>query len=330
MKLNLKKNTEALRVPSSCIPLLSDADASDLRVLLYAADIESRGEKFDVEKAAHTLMISAGEVNSSLKFWYGAGVMKKTSQKVVQDADEKTEEPKNATRTRRALPEKRMAHFTANELCEIAEENAEFKVLLDEAQQTAGWIFNTAEIEIIASLYANLRLSSEYILALIGYYVCRREMSLRYLEKVAYAFIDEGVDTPAALEEKLRYLERHDGFCGMVRKMFGLGTRELSEKESKMISAWTNEYKYGEDIIKAAYEVTVNNTGKASLSYANTVLKNWHDEGVRKLSDVAEKRAPKKEAPKTTKQGTATARSFNVDDALAKALKRSYKTEDKG
>ncbi|MBQ6893476.1 MAG: DnaD domain protein [Clostridia bacterium] len=326
MKLNIKKGDDVLRVPKSCAAVLSDADVSDLRVLLYIAELENEGEEFDAGKAAEELMISEGDIKSSLKFWYGAGVLKKASK---QTAAEESDEPKKASRRRRALPEKRTASFTAGELCEIADMNEEFKVLLDAAQQTAGWMFNTSEIEIIASLYSNLMLSSEYILALISYFVHKREKPLRYLEKVAYSFIDEGVDTPAALEERLRYLERYEGYEGMVRKLFGLGGRSLIEKERKMLAAWLDEYKYGEDVVKAAYEITVNNTGKASLSYANTILKNWHEDGVKKAGDIAKKSTSKTAVPKTTRQGTATARSFNVDDALTKALERSYKGGDK-
>lgn len=326
MKLNIKKSEDALRLPKSCVAVLSDADVSDLRVLLHVAALENEGKEFDEKKAADELMLSESEIRSSLKFWRGAGVLKKATK---QTAAEAPEEPKQASRRRRALPEKRTASFTAGELCEIADMNEEFKVLLDAAQQTAGWIFNTSEIEIIASLYSNLMLSSEYILALISYFVHKHEKPLRYLEKVAYSFIDEGVDTPAALEERLRYLERYEGYEGMVRKLFGLGGRSLIEKERKMLAAWLDEYKYGEDIVRAAYEITVNNTGKASLSYANTILKNWHDDGVKKPSDIEKKSKAKPDMPKTTKQGTATARSFNVDDALTKALERSYKGGDK-
>lgn len=329
MKLNIKKSDGIITLPKGCASLLSEADASDLKVLLYAAMCEADGVEFDTEKAAHVLMISAGEVNSSLKFWLGASVMKKG--KAISEKTEGTEstEKKKAVR-RRALPEKRTASFTANELCEIADMNEEFKALIDMAQQTAGWIFNTSEIEIIASLYSNLMLSTEYILALIGYYVKRREKPLRYLEKVAYSFIDEGVDSAAALEERLRYLEKFEGYEGMVRRLFGLGGRSLIEKERKMLRTWIEEYGYGEDIISEAYELTVKNTGKASLNYANSILKSWHEEGIKTVKDINAKEKPAaKKVQSTTRAGTATARSFNVDDALTKALERSYKAGDK-
>ncbi len=333
MKLNIKNGEGGITLPRSCTALLTEADISDLKVLLYAAACEADGKEIEVCKAARALMISDGEVNSSLKFWYGAGVMKKI-QAPVQAEEEKPEEKKKAVR-RRALPEKRTASFTANELCEIAEMNEEFKTLVDMAQQTAGWIFNNSEIEIIASLYSNLMLSAEYILALIGYYVGHREKPLRYLEKVAYSFIDEGVDTAEALEEKLRWLERFEGASGKVRTMFGLGGRDFSEKEISYIADWFEKYKVSDELLKAAYDITVNNTGKASFSYINSVLKNWHEEGIKTLKDIdareknSDKKSAKSSSKKTTRAGTATARSFNVDDALTRALERSYKGEDK-
>ncbi|MBQ8836931.1 MAG: DnaD domain protein [Clostridia bacterium] len=329
MKLNIKKGEETLCVPKSCLSVLLDADACDLRVLLYAAGAESGGEELDTKKAADDLQVSEGEVKSSLKFWFGAGVLKKKAQKKAAVKEETAEEPKKATRARRALPEKRTATFTANELCEIAEVNEEFKVLLDAAQQTAGWIFNTSEIEIIASLYSNLMLPGEYILALIGYYVCRREKPLRYLERVAYTLIDEGIDTPDALEEKLRWLEKFEGRAGKVRTLFGLGGRNFTKKEEAFLADWFDVYNVSDEMLKEAYEITVNNTGKASLSYANSILKSWHEDGIKTPLDIKKKDAPRASPPKTTRSGTATARSFNVDDALTKALERSYNGDKK-
>ena len=109
----------------------------------------------------------------------------------------------------------------------------------------------------------------------------------------------------------------------------GVVTGTVSQSEDDRRGAEAFQEKYGEDVVKAAYEITVNNTGKASLSYANTILKNWHEDGVKKAGDIAKKSTSKTAVPKTTRQGTATARSFNVDDALTKALERSYKGGDK-
>ena len=91
MTLSFKKGDEGIRIPKKCISLLSDADICDLRVLLFAAELESEGEEIDAEKIANELSVSIGEVNSSLKFWHGAGVIKKGAAK-KKDEPEITEE----------------------------------------------------------------------------------------------------------------------------------------------------------------------------------------------------------------------------------------------
>lgn len=302
MQLNIKGET--ITLPRSVLDVLADADAADLRVLLYLAD--NAGD-FSEAKAAEVLQLSEAEVRSSVKFWRGAGVIARAG----AESKKRTE--------KKALREKRSAKLTADELCEVAEENEEFKELIDMAQQTAGWMFNTAEIEIVATLYATLRLSAEYILALIGYFVKRREKPLRYLEKVAYSFIDEGVDTAAALEDKLRWLEKFEGRAGKVRSLFGLGARELTAREKDYLVNWFDVYGYDDALIRLAYERTVDATGKASLAYANGILKKWYAEGVKTAEDV------KKSAAKPA----GVAKTFDVDDVFSKALARSYANGDK-
>lgn len=306
MQLNIEGET--ITLPRSVLDRLTDADAADLRVLLYIAGADA----FDEATAAESLQLSEAEVRSSVKYWRGAGVIARGG-KAAPKKEEKKETPK------KPLREKRSMTLSADELCEIAEMNEEFKVLIDVAQQTAGWMFNTSEIEIIASLYANLRLSTEYILALIGYFVKRREKPLRYLEKVAYSFIDEGVDTAKALEEKLRWLEKFEGREGKVRSLFGLGSRELTAKEKDYLVNWFDVYGFGDAMVELAYEKTVNTTGKASIAYANGILKKWHEDGFKKPADV-EKGAKSK--------GGKAAQSFDVEDAFAKALNRSYANGD--
>lgn len=300
MELNIKNENKALVLPEKCLDMLEVADATDLKVLLYISGLH--GGEFDAEKAADFLQISVGEVNSSVKFWRGASVIKRDGAKT---------EPK------KTIHENRIMHLTTDELSSLGEKNAEFRTFLDLAQQTAGWIFNTAEIEIIASLYANLYLSPEYILSLIGYFICKKEQNLRYLEKVAYSYVDEGITTPEALEEKLRQREIYDGREGKVRKLFGLGGRRLTAKENTYLYCWFNKFSASDELIELAYEKTVNATGKASIPYANSILARWHEKGIKTPDDV-------KKLSEKGNVGSMKAQSFDVEDVFNRAIDRSY------
>lgn len=316
MQLNIKG--EPMVLPRIAPEVLADADAADLRVLLYLA---ASPDDFSEAMAAEALQMSESEVRSSVKFWRGAGVVarKSTAKKETKKEEAKAEPAAEKTTAKKPLREKTGAKLSGGELCEIAEENADFRALIDAAQQMAGWMFNTAEIEIVASLYATLRLSPEYILALIGYFVGRRQKPLRYLEKVAYSFIDEGVNTADALEEKLRWLEKFEGRAGKVRAMFGIGAREFTAREKDYLVNWFDVYGYGDDLIGLAYEKTVNATGKSSLAYANGILKKWYGDGVKTVADVE----------KGSARTLGVASSFDVEDVFSKAIARSYANGDK-
>ena len=329
LKIDGKQNNPIL--PRAVEPLLADADASDLRVLIYAALRTADGVDFEAKDAAAALALSESEVRSSVKFWRGAGLLgasRRTAAEKAATAEAAQPEATDAAaetapNTDKPLRDKRPMRLSGAELCRVAKENADFPALLHAAQQTAGWIFNESEIEIIAALYASLRLPGEFILSLIGYFVCKKEMPLRYVEKVAYDLCDKGITTPEALEEWLRRREERETNEDLVRRLFGLGQRALTEKEHAAVDSWFTRFGYGEDMIRAAYEKTVNTIGKASIAYASSILRAWHEAGYKTPAEVdaaGRAKAAKPAAKRTGKQP----QSFDTDDFFEKALRRSY------
>lgn len=323
LKIDGKQNNPIL--PRAVEPLLADADASDLRVLVYAALRTADGADFEAKDAAAALALSESEVRSSVKFWRGAGLLGASRRTAAEKADAAvpTAAADVPAPADKPLRDKRPMRLGGAELCRVAKENADFPALLHAAQQTAGWIFNESEIEIIAALYASLRLPGEFILSLIGYFVCKKEMPLRYVEKVAYDLCDKGITTPEALEEWLRRREERETNEGLVRRLFGLGQRALTEKEHAAVDSWFTLFGYGEDMIRAAYEKTVNTIGKASIAYASSILRAWHEAGYKTPAEVdaaGRAKAAKPAAKRTGKQP----QSFDTDDFFEKALRRSY------
>lgn len=322
LKIDGKQNNPIL--PRAVEPLLADADAADLRVLIYAALRDADGEDFEPKDAAEALALTESEVRSSVKFWRGAGLLGVSRRPAAEKADAAVQAaaadvPAPADKP---LRNKAPMQLSGAELCRVAKENADFSDLLHAAQQTAGWIFNESEIGIVASLYASLHLPGEFILNLIGYYVCKKEMPLRYVEKVAYDLCDKGITTPAALEEWLRRREESETHEGIVRRLFGLGQRTLTEKERAAVDSWFGLLGYGEDMVRAAYEKTVNTIGKASIAYASSILRAWHEAGYKTPADVEAAKGTKRAKPAA--KGGKQPQSFDTEDFFEKAIRRSY------
>ena len=117
--------------------------------------------------------------------------------------------------------------------------------------------------------------------------------------------------------------------------MFGIGSRRLSVREEKAFMCWCCEYGYGEELIGAAYDVTVNATGQASVSYAAKILAHWHESGVRTVEE-AEALLQREREEKGTKRGKRARTepkkdelhsSFDDGEFFRRALARSFKSK---
>ena len=120
--------------------------------------------------------------------------------------------------------------------------------------------------------------------------------------------------------------------------MFGIGSRKLTPREERAFLTWTQEYGYGEEVIGAAYDVTVSATNKASVAYTDKILAHWHEAGVRTPAEAEallcrereEKAKVSRPAPRKQQKEAERASSFDVGDFFQRALERSYKsTPDK-
>lgn len=232
-------------------------------------------------------------------------------------ADEKLEKqiPKKLVHTRRELP-----HYAAAEAADYLERHEEMRNLVDCCQNISGDMFSTAETEILIGMHDYLALSPEYIMLLFAHAKKLGKKSVRYVETLALRFFDEGVTDYKDLEERLRSIEKIDTAEQFVRNLFGLRSRALIPKEKAMVEKWVMTMHYDRAVVQKAYEVTVTNTGKASISYANAVLENWYKAG---LTNVEEIEASMEEYQKAHEK-TVPSTSFDTDDFFTAALRRSY------
>ena len=104
--------------------------------------------------------------------------------------------------------------------------------------------------------------------------------------------------------------------------MFGMKSRALTTKESKLLRAWMG-FGYGIDIVRLAYERTVAATNEPSVPYANAILERWNAEGLRTLGEVQEYLS-EQEAKKNGAGKPELGNSFDTDDFFEAALRRSY------
>lgn len=306
--------------------LLKEAGADELRVLWCLCEL---GGGTAAELSALSGM-DASAVESALAFWRGAGVVSLSS-------NAESEKPLDPLPSVEPKPKKKqeLLEKNAEELAESIKEK-KLASLIEAAEAQCGRVFNTAELSILVGLTEELGLDSAYILTLLAF--CDGDNGdkkpLRYAERVAFRLFELGVDTYEALEEYIEKQNRLRSLEGRLRNMFGIGSRKLSVREEKAFMSWCCEYGYGEDLIGAAYDVTVNSTNQASVSYAGKILSHWHESGVKTVEEAeALMQREREEKSSKGKRGTkapeppkdALHSSFDDGDFFKRALARSYK-----
>ncbi len=326
MSISFLYGKSAVVLPSKVASKLDRATKRDLKILFALAENRMLCEIAETEpsKVASLIGCTESELLASISFWRGAGIIESEENEAVSETTaiptqpEKTDKEKKAEK-KAALTKKNaladeLPKYTTVELTGLLEEQKDMAVLIDECQRAVGKVFNTHEINVIIGLRDYLKLDEEYILLLVDY--CKKigKNSLHYIKKCAFSFCDDGITEAYMLAEKIRKMEAVAGLENEIKTLFGMHGRQLTTKEKKFIAAWIGEYGYGIDVIKKAYEMTVDTIHEPVPAYANAIIERWHANGLKDLEAI--------EAAES--EALPTDGSFDTDDFFASASKRSF------
>ncbi len=184
--------------------------------------------------------------------------------------------------------------YTDADLREAMKDNkAAFSKLVGEAQRRLGRTLSTEELKTLLSFTDYLRLPPEVVGILLTYCIERnrrkgiRLPSIRTIEKEAYHWADEGIDTLEAacfhVEAQRRLFTRMQ----QLRLLLGLDSRRLTSDEERYLSTWIS-MGFPDESINLAYERTCNQTGAFKWAYMNSILKSWHEKQLHTPQEIAE------------------------------------------
>ena len=184
--------------------------------------------------------------------------------------------------------------YTDADLREAMKDNkAAFSKLVGEAQRRLGRTLSTEELKTLLSFTDYLRLPPEVVGILLTYCIERnrrkgiRAPSMRTIEKEAYHWADEGIDTLEAacfhVEAQRRLFTRMQ----QLRLLLGLDSRRLTSDEERYLSTWIS-MGFPDESINLAYERTCNQTGAFKWAYMNSILKSWHEKQLHTPQEIAE------------------------------------------
>ncbi len=296
---------------------LLEADAVQMKVLICIMD------KSDItdDELCEKLDITKKRLTMALSFWEKAGAIEKTGANIGKS--KAAEKERNVGRTVARASE--LPKYTGEEITQYIEKHAGVRQLLSDCQHIIGKLFNMAETEIVIGLLDYLKLDEAYISLLFAHCARNGKKSLRYIEKMALGLFDKGIMSYEELDAHLCMIEAAQQYDKPLRKLFGIGQRALTKKEQDAFDNWCGRMNMPFEIIEKAFEITVDNLGKASIDYCNAVLCRWFDAGYKNLDEVeaASEQYRHDKTGITDKKG-----SFETDDFFEAALRRSYGNND--
>ena len=330
-------------LPERLSDILSNADENDLRILVtLMMSADEDGYTCSENDISSLLELDRAEVNASLKFWRGAGLIsakraeskKSEKSELIEEIEKseksgKIENEKNTDGVRSAHRGGAVAHtsigaYESSELAELLETRKNLALFVNEAQRVLGKTLNNHDVGILVGIIDQLGFDEEAVLNILAYAVRLKHPQVRYAEKIAISFYDEGIIDTEAIVEKINKIEMSAETLTQIRALFGMGSRGLSSAEKKLFTAWSEKLGYGIDVIRLAYDITIDTIHEPAPKYTNTILERWNAEGLHTAADIEEYLKSQK-----TSSQKGHEKSYDTDEFFEASLKRSFEEFDK-
>ena len=186
-------------------------------------------------------------------------------------------------------------HRSVGQMQKELESGSVFFALAEETQKSLGKILSPDELMRLFEIYDGLHIPPEVILQLVTHCIAEsrrsrsgRMPSMRYIEKAAYTWEREGINSLERAEEYLRALDARRTLSGQIKKAMQIKDREFSETEKRYVESWI-AMGFAAGAAEIAYDRTLIKTGKLAWGYMDSIMKNWHERNIHTPAEIQEK-----------------------------------------
>jgi DnaD/phage-associated family protein len=127
----------------------------------------------------------------------------------------------------------------------------------------------------------------EIILMILTFAKAEKEkgssISPNYIYKIAENWLEEGIETVALAEQKLRAVEGSNKLWREISEKCSL-KKTLTPKQAARVCEWQADF--SNSVILMAADSMMENADKPNFSYLDTILINWKKQGIKTEGDV--------------------------------------------
>lgn len=182
--------------------------------------------------------------------------------------------------------------YSEQDVLSAMEEDNTFRGLYSEVQRLLGKALNTEELKILLGFTRYLGMPADVISVLVCYCKDRarqrgslRNPSLRTIEKEAYAWAEQGIDTMEDAAAFIREQNLRNSRLSRLKNILQIRGRNLTAAEERYAQSWL-DMGLQEELISMAYERTCLNTGGLNWAYMNKIIQRWNEQGLTTVEAV--------------------------------------------
>lgn len=286
--LKIKNNSGMFCLYNSFVDrYIKDANASFIKVYIYIARHCCDSCEISLDSISENTGLLKSDVVSAVKYWDKVGAISLRDNEItILNPDASSNAPQIDTNPEKAnvtspQPEKILmsdrsaaSAYKASNVIKTVTSDEKLANLFAIIAQLLNKTLSPNDYKIIYSFIDYLKMPDQVIIFLIEHCASISKTSMRYIEKVAYSWADNGINTPEAAIEYIQKANSRASVLNHYKKCFKISGRDFAPAEEQYILTWINELKADESLIMNAYESSVMNTGKIAFKYMDAIIRN--------------------------------------------------------
>lgn len=290
MELNVNVNGWGMMfgVPVAVVDkYLKLATPSQLKVMLYL--LRHQCSSIDTKKISEALSVNEELVEEAIMFWEQTDLFTGDLQD-ESSADEKSalsEKAEHVSQTSPAITAQRSSSditLTPSEIASELKRDTGLMNLFRMAEQLTGEPLNHMQQRSLLWQYQYLSVSGDIILTIMSYCRSMGKNSIQYAEKLLTAWWNRGICTMQQINDEIVKDQQRRSYHGTIARTLDMN-RPPTPKQREYFDSW-QAMQIPVDLIRYAYEKTIEQTNKLSLAYMQKILTTWAEAGYKTREDV--------------------------------------------
>ncbi len=260
---------------------LAEANGAYVKVYLYILSLASRGAPLGNADIARKLGLTESDVLNAFDYWKELGVITESGNSVIIGVG-------GAAPAATATESGARPVYDSLQVSTSIQANTALSDMIQLAQEIFGRILSNTEMETLYWFYDGLGFSAEAILLLLEFCVSKGKSNIKYIEKVALSWHEQGATNADKVVEIVKEDESKNGYIHSIRRIMGISDRSLSQSEEQYLTKWRNEKGMNEEMVVLAYEYCIMQTAKLSFPYMDKIIERWFNQGIKDIAAAEE------------------------------------------